>query len=415
MGVRVDRLANGLAVMSRAMPHVRTAAVALAVDAGARHEAEADHGIAHLFEHMLFKGTGRRSARALAEEIEDVGGALNAWTSRDQTMFHGRIMAADLPLAVDLIADMLTDARFDSEELAREKTVVLSEIGEAFDTPDDLVFDLCHAVAFAGQPLGRPVLGTAHSVDAMPADALHRWRDGQYRGGALVLAAAGAVDHDRLLADAERLFGGLPGPVMRRDASAGWIGGTLAEPRRTEQTQLVMGFAGPGSRDPGHAAAVAFATALGGGMSSRLFQALREERGLAYSVSAAHGAHTDVGMMSLHCAARPGDAESAGLLALEVARAIAADLDQAELDRARAQLKAGLLMGLEGCAGEADWLARGWLTFGRVDAAEEAVAELDLLTVEAVRAAGVAMLASRPAIAAVGPRADRLADRLSLA
>ncbi len=412
-GPQVSRLSNGLPVITLAMPGIRTAAVELAADVGARHEAPHENGLAHLFEHMVFKGTGRRSARAIAEDIEDVGGALNAWTSRDMTMFHARTLAADLPLGLDMVADLIVSPRFDAEDLEREKAVVHSEIGEARDTPDDVVFDHLQARAFPDQPLGRPILGTEDSVSAATVAHLAGWRARHYHAGALVLVATGAVEHERLLADAEAALGRLPAAGARTEIPANWGGGPVGEARRIEQTHLTLGFAGPGGRDPGYHAALMFAMALGGGMSSRLFQQLREERGLAYSVSAAHGAHEEIGVMSLYCAAKPADSEAAALLAMEVAHAAAADLSAAELDRARAQVKAGLLMGLEGCAGQADWLARGWLTFGRLYSAGEALAEMDALTVDDVRAAGRAMLASRPAIAIVGTRGDRLADRLA--
>lgn len=406
---RITRLGNGLTVATLAMPGLETAAVALNADVGARHEAVAHNGLAHLFEHMVFKGTGRRSARAIAEDIEDVGGSLNAWTSRDTTCFHARVLAPDLPLAIDLIADLVTDPRMAESDLALEREVVLSEIGEALETPDDLVFDHLQAIAFPEQSLGRPILGTQQSLAGLDCAALRHWQQAHYRGEGLVLAAAGKVDHDAVVVHAERLLGALPAARTQQIAPARWQGGTLADTQRNEQLHVALGFCGFAPTDPLIDAARLFAAALGGGMSSRLFQELREERGLAYSVSASLGVHADTGMFSIYAAARPRD----GAQLIDLARSIAADaartLGQAELDRARAQSKASTLMALEGCASQADWLGGSILTFGRVLPAAEIIARMDAVTVEEARAAGAAMLATPPALAIVGPKAERLA------
>lgn len=408
MTLRVSRLDNGFTIVSRFLPEVETAAVGLNADVGARHESAVENGLAHLFEHMVFKGTATRSARAIAEAIEDVGGSLNAWTSRDATVFHARVLAADMPLAVTLITDLVRDARFDAEDLEREREVVLSEIGEARDTPDDLVFDHVQMTAFPGQALGRPILGTGESLGGLDAVALRGWRDRQYRGEGLVLSAAGRVDHDALAAQAESLFGDLPAGRPDVPEAARWSGGWLGDDNRTEQVHIALAHEAPCTLAPDYFAAQVFATALGGGMSSRLFQEVREERGLAYSVSASHGSWADSGMLSLYLATQPRDAGAALELTREVAAATAAGLERLEVERARAQLKAGLLMGLEGCAGQAEWLGRVWLTYGRILPVAEVVAALDAVTVDAARAAGAAMLASPAALAAVGPHAGRL-------
>lgn len=405
----VTRLANGLTVASLAMPGKQTAAIALHADVGARHERADQHGLAHLFEHMVFKGTLSRDARAIAEAIEDVGGLLNAWTGREATCFHARVLGPDLDLATSLIAELIREPRFDAADLAAEREVVLSEIGEALDMPDDLVFDHLHETAYPGQGLGRPILGTPDSLAAFTPADLRAWRDAHYRGPGLFLVAAGQVDHDALVRRAESLLGDLPADPHAPAEPARWQGGARAQGQRGEQLHLALGFEAPHALDPGYHAAQLFAVALGGGMSSCLFQELRERRGLAYSVSAAHAPHADSGVLSLYCATRPKDSASALELARQVAHETAATLSPAELARARAQLRAGLLMGLEGCAGQADWLGRSLLTFGRVLAPADVLAAIDSVDLECVRAAGAAMLATPAALAAVGPRAERLA------
>jgi predicted Zn-dependent peptidase len=400
----VSTLSNGVRVATLAMPGLRTAAVTLSAAVGARHESAPENGLAHLFEHMLFKGTARRDARGIAEAIEDVGGSLNAWTSRDGTVFHGRVLAGDLPLAIGLLSEMVVEPRFAAADLALEKDVVRAEIAEAADVPEDRVFDMLQEVAFPGQPIGRPILGTEDSLERFEPDALLRWRDTHYRGESVTLVAAGAVDHGVVVALAKDALAGLGGGSCGPAEPARWEAGVAATRRRSEQTHVTLGLKGPGIHADDHYAAQLFTAALGGGMSSRLFQELREERGLAYSVSAAHSPHAEVGMTSLYLATRPAQAEAATALALRIARDLAETLSPAELERARAQLKAGLLMGLESCAGQAEWIGRTLLSFGRPILPEEVEAAIDAVTVEAARAAGAAMLAAPLALASVGPK-----------
>lgn len=406
---RLTRLGNGLTVVTLSMPGLETAAVSLNADVGARNETQAENGLAHLFEHMVFKGTATRSARVIAEAIEDVGGSLNAWTSRDTTCFHARVLAADVPLAIELIGDLLTQASFADADLALEREVVLSEIGEALETPDDLVFDHLQAIAFPEQSLGRSILGTRDSLASLDGASLRHWRAAHYRGDGLILSVAGKVDHDAVVEQAAHLFAAVPAGRPGAIETAAWRGGTIADTQRNEQLHVALGFQGFGPQDPRHDAARLFAVALGGGMSSRLFQELREDRGLAYSVSASHGIHADTGLLSIYAAARPKDGAQMLDLARSIALTTARELQPAELNRARAQLKAGVLMGLEGCAGQADWLGGSLLTWGRVVPPAELIATLDAVTLDQVRDAGAAMLATPPALAIVGPKAERLA------
>ncbi|MCS6987835.1 MAG: insulinase family protein [Sphingomonadaceae bacterium] len=400
----VTCLPSGLRVASCVLPGMRTAAVVLAAGAGSRHEPDDGHGLAHLFEHMVFKGTATRSARAIAEAIEDAGGTLNAWTAREMTLFHARVLAQDVALAVDLLADLVQHPRFDPADLEVERQVILSEIGEARDVPEDLAFDLVHEVAFAGAPMGRSILGTPESLARLSPAALEAWRQERYRAQGLVLAAAGAVDHGQLVELAGRAFADVPAGAPPPAAPARWAGGVAGERRRSAQTQVVLAWPGPGLHDPHHYAAQLFATALGGGMSSPLFQELRERRGLAYSVGAFHQPHDELGVMTVSLATAPKDARSATALAHELAWRLADTLDETELARARSQLQAGLLMGLETCAGQAEWLARTLLAFGRAVPPAEAAAAIDRVTVEEARAAGRAILSGSSAVASVGPR-----------
>jgi predicted Zn-dependent peptidase len=400
---QISILDNGLTVASWALPGLETAAVALTAETGSRFEQPEHNGLAHLFEHMVFKGTQRRSARAIAEEMEDVGGQLNAWTSRDTTMFHARLLARDLPLGVDLIADLVTGARFDDADIVREKEVVLQELGEARDTPDDIVFDHLQEAAYPDQALGRSILGDEASLARISRDDLLAWQAGHYAPQRLTLVAAGKVDHAALCRLAEAALPATTGSdATLASDTVRFHPGRRHDARRIEQAQLTAGWAAPGHHDPAQDAALLFTLAAGGGMSSRLFQQVREERGLAYTVSASLQPYADAGMMSVHAATDPRQAAAARDLIMTVLQETAGGLEQAELDRARAQAVAGLLMALEGAAGASDYLGRSLLVHRRFMPPAELVARIEAVTVDAARAAGAAMLAGAPARAEIG-------------
>jgi predicted Zn-dependent peptidase len=399
----ITTLDNGLTVASWAMPGLETAAVALTAETGSRFERAEVNGLAHLFEHMVFKGTQRRSARAIAEEMEDVGGQLNAWTSRDTTMFHARLLARDLPLGVDLIADLVTGARFDEADIVREKEVVLQELGEARDTPDDIVFDHLQEAAYPDQALGRSILGDEASLARITRDDLLAWQAAHYAPQRLTLVAAGKVDHADLCRLAAAAFPAVPGGDQGVPAEpVHFHPGRRHDARRIEQAQLTAGWAAPGHHDPAQDAALLFTLAAGGGMSSRLFQQVREERGLAYSVSALLQPYSDVGLFSVHAATDPAQAGAARALIDSVLQQTAIELEQAELNRARAQAIAGLLMALEGPQGAADYLARSLTVHRRFVPPAELVARIEAVTVDAARAAGAALLGHAPARAEIG-------------
>lgn len=408
----ISHTAHGLRVATCLTPGVETVAVAVHAETGARFETAETNGLAHLFEHMVFKGTTSRSARAIAEEIEDVGGNLNAWTSRDATVFHARLLARNLPLGIGLIADMLTNPLFDAEDLVREKDVVLQELGEARDTPDDIVFDHLQEAAFPGQALGRSILGSEDSLARLTADDLRAWRDRHYAPERLTLVVAGKLAHDEVMRLAEAAFpkanAGADGAAATAEPAV-FGSGQFSDPRRFEQAQLTSGYPAPGHHDPGHDAAALFTLAAGGGMSSRLFQELREARGLAYSISAATTPYVDGGLMSVHAATAQKDAAKARDLIDQVLAGAAQGLEQAELDRAKAQAVASLLMALEGPQGQGDYLARQLLVHGRWVPPAEVVARIEAVTLDAARAAGQAMLAHAPARAEIGAVSRRRA------
>jgi predicted Zn-dependent peptidase len=402
-------LANGLRVASREMPGIETAAVGLYADTGSRHEPARIGGLAHLFEHMVFKGAGGRSAREISETIEDVGGDLNAATDRESTSFMASLLAEHLPLGVELIADLVVRPHFREEDLAREKDVVLQELGEARDTPSDIIFDDLQAASFGDQPLGRSVLGDEESIAAIAIDDLHRWRHDQYRAGSVALVAAGKVSHAALVELAERHLADLPHGTVAPAEPARFTGGDRVGRTASDQAHLALGFAGPAQLAPDYYAARLFSDTIGGGMSSRLFQQLREERGLAYSVFAGLYPFRDLGLLSIYAATAPQQSAASAQLIEEVIADCAETATQREVDRVRTQAKAALLMSMESPWGQAHYVARQLSLHGRLVDPSEVIADLEAVTVDDVREAGRKMLAGPRARATIGFPAVRAA------
>ncbi len=404
--VRVTTLPSGLRVVSERMNHASTVSLGVWIGAGSRDEATNQHGLAHLLEHMAFKGTARRSARQIAEEIEAVGGDINAATSIEYTCYTARSLEEDLPLAIDVLADILLNSSFAADELAREKGVILQEIAAVEDTPDDLVYDMFMARVFAEQPLGRPILGTPETVGSFDADAIRAYLAEHYTAGNMVVAAAGAVDHATLVALSESAFAALPRSAAARPihVPASYTGGETRRVVRTDQSHLVLGFRGAPFTGGGHYPLQVLATVMGGGLSSRLFQEVRESRGLAYAIDAFHWAFTDTGVFGIGAGAAPKDIPELVRVAMHCLRDAGQTVTEDEVQRARAQMKVGLLGALETPGGRVEQLARQVLTFGRVISRGEIAARIEAVTAGDVRAAALGVLASPPTLSMVGPK-----------
>ncbi len=407
--MQLTTLANGLRVATRVTPGAETAAVSLHAEAGSRHEPARQNGLAHLFEHMVFKGAGGRTAREISETIEDVGGDLNAATDRDSTVFTVSALPEHVSLGVELIADMVRRPHFTPEELEREREVVLQELAEARDTPNDIIFDDLQMAAFADQPLGRSVLGDEQSLATIGVDDLHGWRTEHYLGGSLSLVAAGKVDHEALVALAESWFGDLESGASPAPVPAHFTGGNRVGRSQGDQAHLALGFAGPALLDPTAYAARLFADIAGGGASSRLFQQLREERGLAYSVWASFQPWRDVGLTSVYAATSRSQSAAAAQLVEQVLAETAQSATDRELARVKTQAKAALLMWLESPWGQASYLARQLITYGRLTEPSEIITRIDAVTLDDVRAAGLRMLEGPRARATIGFPAVRAA------
>jgi predicted Zn-dependent peptidase len=403
MSVAVTTLKSGINVVTDTMPHLESASLGVWVKSGSRDERSDEHGISHFLEHMAFKGTRRRSARQIAEEIEAVGGDLNAATSAESTAYYARVLKADVPLALDVLADILSEPAFDREELLREQNVIVQEIGAVADAPDDLVFEHLQDIAFPKQPLGRSILGTATTVRSFDAVKLRDYMGRHYRAPDILVGAAGAVDHAAVVGEVERRFASFNGPAGAMPAPAYFGGGTRVERRELEQVHIALALAGIAVTDPALYSLQVFTNVLGGGMSSRLFQEAREKRGLCYSIYSFHAPYSDIGMFGLYAGTDAGDsAELMRLVVDEIANA-AETISEVEIARAKAQMKAGLLMALESSGDRIGQLARQMLAWGRPIPLDELVEKVEAVTVESARAAGRALIGrGKPAIAAIG-------------
>ena len=380
MSVELTTLENGFRIVTEHMPGLQSASVGVWVGSGARHEAASQNGIAHFLEHMAFKGTQRRSALEIAEAIEDVGGYINAYTSREMTAYYARVLKTDVNLALDVISDIVLNSVFDPKEIEIERGVILQEIGQTLDTPDDIVFDWLQEVSFPDQALGRSILGPEENVRAFSRDDLTNFVTHRYRPQEMILAAAGAVDHDAIVAFATEVFGSLTAqPVLTGDLGRFAAGG-MRRVKDLEQAHVTLAFEGPSYTDKTLYAGQIYTIAMGGGMSSRLFQEARERNGLCYSIFAQLGAFADTGLMTIYSGTSGSDARALVELCIDEMRRSRDDLSLQEINRARAQYKAGLLMGLEGASSRCERIARMVAIWGKVPEIEEVIARLDAVS-----------------------------------
>lgn len=407
MKVQTTRLDNGVTVVTETMAHLESVALGVWVKSGSRDETADEHGIAHLLEHMAFKGTHKRSARQIAEEIENVGGELNAATSQETTSYYARVLKDHVPLAIDILHDILTDSLFDEDELTREKHVILQEIGAANDTPDDVVYDKFTEAAFRDQTIGRPILGTPETVKSFTPAQIRGYLARHYTGDRIVVVAAGAVDHDVFVKLVDERFGKSIKPTgdqLRAIPKANYTGGEYREKRDLMDAQVLIGFEGRAYQVRDFYCSQLLANILGGGMSSRLFQEVREKRGLCYSVYAFHWGFSDSGVFGVHAATGDEDlAELIPVILSELAKA-AEGVDEQEINRSRAQVRSGLLMAQESPAARASQIARQMLLFGRPVSNTELMERLANITPKRLSdLAGRLFYGTPITVSAVGP------------
>jgi predicted Zn-dependent peptidase len=386
MKVECTRLQSGLTVVTENMPHLESVALGVWIKSGSRNETTDEHGIAHLLEHMAFKGTERRSARQIAEEIENVGGEVNAATSTETTSYYARVLKDHVPLAVDILAE---------EELRREKHVILQEIGAANDTPDDVVFDKFSEVAYRDQIIGRAILGTPDSVLSFSPGEIRSYLDRNYTTDRMFVVAAGAVNHEDFVRQVEDRFSSLPtapkiSPVFE---PARYTGGDIRETRDLMDAQVLLGFEGKAYHARDFYCSQILANILGGGMSSRLFQEVREHRGLCYSIYAFHWGFSDTGIFGIHAATGGENLPELMPVIFDELKKSSETIHQQEIERARAQIRAQLLMGQESPAARAGQIARQMMLYGLAGITIERLTDL----------AGRLFFDTVPTISAIGP------------
>jgi predicted Zn-dependent peptidase len=420
MTTEISTLPNGLRVVTHKMPRLETVSLGVWVSVGARHEREDQHGLAHFLEHMAFKGTKTRSARQIADEIEGIGGDLNASTGLDTTAYFARVLKGDDAIALEVVADILLNSKFSAEDIDRERVVIQQEIAASDDNPDDMAFDLLQGAAFPGQSIGRPILGTKASVGSFDGDEFRSYLRKHYLPGEIVISAAGAVHHKDIVRHVEALFGGLTSRKRGAESPALYRGGFAASSKAFEQSHVLIGLPAPSYLEPAFYTAQVFSGLFGGGMSSRLFQEIREDRGLCYSIDSSVWGLRDTGMLSVHAATSPEMVEElADVVAEQLAEIADNGPTEAELQRSKAQLKAGLLMALESSAVNAEQMARQLLAQGRLIPIAELIEQVDAVDPSRIKDFAETLTQEAPSVAVIGSgrkssgQASRIAARFT--
>lgn len=404
MTLKVSTLDSGLRVITDTVPEMETVAIGAWADVGTRHEDLAHNGVAHMVEHMMFNGTPTRTSLQIAEAVENVGGQINAYTSREVTAYYIHLLRGDLPMGMDILSDILQRATFPDAELEKERGVILQEIGMTNDTPDDVVFDIYQETAYPDQALGAPILGREDIIQNMKKETLYDYVHRFYTPEKMVISAAGNIDHDTLVQMARSMFSDLPADTHQTYAPAKYNGGDKRVERDLEQTHVVLGFQGISREHPDYFSAMMLGTILGGGMSSRLFQEVREKRGLVYSIYSSHSSYHDDGQFEIY--AGTGEENLSKLIPVvcdEIVKTTQSIVSEDELSRAKAQIKAGILMSRESMLSRANRQAKYLINYGHAPDINKIITLIDSVTVNSIQKTAQAIFTGRPTLAALGP------------
>lgn len=407
--LQITTLSNGLRVVTDHVPSVDSVAVGVWIGTGARHEELSYNGAAHMVEHMLFKGTKRRNALEIVEVIENVGGHMNAYTSREITSYHIHLLKDDLSLALDVLADIVQHSNMPEDEVERERGVILQEIGMCSDTPDDIIFDQYFETAFAGQSVGAPILGTTEIIQSMPRETLMDFTKRFYTPSRMVVCASGNLDHDAFVKEVEAQFNALPSDQAHNLSAAHYTGGEHREQRELEQSHVILGFDAPARLHEQYYAVKTLSALFGGGMSSRLFQEIREKRGLVYSIYSFYMAYSDCGQFGIYAGTGPESLPELVPVVCEEARKLADTLTDTEIERAKAQLRASTLMARESMLRRADQNAKSVLLEGHIPSSEDIIQSINAVDKSVLQRLCGSIFTSAPTLAALGPL-DKLED-----
>lgn len=404
LSINISELPNGIRIVTHSLEQLYTASLSFQMDVGSRDEREEQNGLSHLLEHMAFKGTNSRSAHQISQQIESVGGDLNASTSVETTSYYTRVLNENIDLGFEIIADILTDAKIDPKDLQKEQHVILQEIGAAHDTPDDVVFDHALEIAFQDQAIGRPILGTIDRVKSFDKNAVRDYLSEHYIGSSMVISAAGGVQHDEILNLAEKFLGDYPARKRVERRKAIYQGGEFLDIKELEQIHLILGFEGLSIYDKDIYVLQVLTSILGGGMSSRLFQQIREDHGLCYSIYSFHWTFQDSGFFGIYGATGEEDTKALMPMILDVVLSMIDHIDEEELSKARAQVKTSLLMTLENSMARAEQIARHVQLFGYVRSTQEILEKINTVTKADVKRVSERIFkSSSPTLCAIGP------------
>jgi predicted Zn-dependent peptidase len=404
MSIQITRLENGLRIITDTVPEMETVALGVWADVGTRHEDLQYNGVAHMVEHMMFNGTPTRTSRQIAEAVEDVGGQINAYTSREVTAYYIHLLKNDMPMAMDILSDILQRPTFPDKELEKERDVIIQEIGMTNDTPDDVVFDHYQETAYPSQALGAPILGRADIIADMKKETLYDYVHRFYTPQKLVISAAGKVDHDSFVDTARTMFADLPPDTNQTYQPARYEGGEKRIEKDLEQSHVVLGFQGVMRDDPDYYSAVILGTILGGGMSSRLFQEIREKRGLVYSIYSSHSSYHDDGQFEIYAGTGPESLNKLLPVACEeIVKIMQEPVSEAELNRAKSQIKAGILMSRESMLSRANRQAKFFINFNEAPDIKNLIAKIDAVTVYSVQKIAQRIFTGKPTLSALGP------------
>ncbi len=400
--LKITTLSNGLRVVTDHVPSVDSVAVGVWVNAGARNEELKHNGAAHMVEHMLFKGTKRRNAQDIAEVIENVGGHINAYTSREITSYHIHLLKEDLPLALDVLSDIVQHSTMPEEEIKREREVILQEIGMCFDTPDDIIFDNYYETAYPDQSFGAPILGTNDIIKNMSRDTLMGFVKDNYTFDNMVICASGNLDHDDFIKDVEKKFNALPKVKYINKTLANYKGGEDRQSRDLEQSHIVLGFKGISRRADNYYDAQILASLMGGGMSSRLFQEVRERRGLVYSIYSFHSAYSDDGQFIIYAGTSPNKLPELIPVICDEINKVGSTIKLEELERAKAQLRSSILMSRESMMSRADQNAKALLLHGNIRSSDEIIDMINAVNIGSLENISKQIFSKIPTLAALG-------------
>ena len=401
--LKITKLDNGLRVVTQNMPGLETVSMGIWNAVGGRDEVEANNGVAHLLEHMAFKGTLTKNALQIAETIEDVGGDINAYTSKEITAYYVKLLADDLHYGVDILTDILQNSAFAEDELNRERGVIIQEIGMYLDTPDDMIFDYWQEKAFPNQPMGRSILGKTDIIKNITREEVKGFMTNHYNPNKMIISAAGKINHDKFVEMIKKSCTNLPVGNSNNRKKANYLSGEYREEKKLEQVHLLLGFEGIDYHHDDYYSLLVFSSLLGGGMSSRLFQEIREKRGLVYGISSFSSAYTDTGMFGIYCGTGENQIQELMPVLCNELNTSPSSISDKEITRGKAQLKASLMMGRESAFRRCESAARQLLVFNKVIDPSETLEKINAVSKESVEKIAKQIVSGPMTISSIGP------------